>query len=158
MRIAAESIIIITYFYEYLHFQFAHKNPCSKSFHPSIFWQVFRGQGQHKEISKLFKQLNPNNNNNNEATSESNILYENKACEPNVSVARFTLWGFLFAVSIISFSAAVHWDLTMEELPLVTVTQHWWINVSIISVSSADLFLNLVEICTIFGWKSRQPK
>lgn len=36
MRIAAESItiIIITYFYEYLHFQFAHKNPCSKSFHP----------------------------------------------------------------------------------------------------------------------------
>lgn len=39
MRIAAESIttIIITYFYEYLHFQFAHKNPCSKSFHPSIF-------------------------------------------------------------------------------------------------------------------------
>lgn len=40
MRIAAESItiiIIITYFYEYLRFQFAHKNPGSKSFHPSIF-------------------------------------------------------------------------------------------------------------------------
>lgn len=46
----------------------------------------------------------------------------------------------------------------MEELPLVTVTQRWWIDVSIISVSSADLFLNLVEICTVFGWKSRQPK
>lgn len=98
MRIAAESITIIII--TYLHFQFAHKNLCSKSFHPSIFW-VFRGQGQHEEISKLFKQLNPNNNNN-EATSEFNILYENKACEPNASVARFTLWGFPVAVSIIS--------------------------------------------------------